>query len=309
MTLNLSNQEFIRLYQMHGTKVLARELGVSERTVQRRRSKIEGEIGTSLLPPSLYREPRNARKELQIPNGVVLVGSDAHYWPSDPSTAHRAFVHVANELQPDVIVMNGDVIDASTISRYPPIGWEQAPFVKQEIEVAQERLEEIENAAPNAKRIWTLGNHDARFETRLATVAPEYRGVLGIHLRDHFPNWVPAYSVEVNNNVMIKHRFKGGVHAAYNNVMKSGRTIVTGHLHSLQVKPYTDYNGTRWGVDSGMLGDPLGPQFTGYTEDNPLDWRSGFVILRFKDWEVRPPELVSVIRPGLVDYRGKDLEV
>lgn len=255
---------------------------------------------------------RSARFEISNRDGIVLVGSDAHYWPKQKkSTAHRAFVRLAHDLKPRAIIQNGDVIDGASISRHARIGWEFRPTVKQELEIAGERLAEIEAAAPNSQRVWTLGNHDARFEMRLAEVAPEYADIHGIHLKDHFPQWHPAWSVWINKNTIIKHRWKGGLHAAYNNAKDSGQNIVTGHLHALNAVAYTDYTGTRWGVDGGTLADPLGPQFSNYTEDNPLNWRSGFVVLRYQSGRLLMPDMVFVEneRKGLVSFRGETFRV
>lgn len=255
---------------------------------------------------------RTARVQIPLRNGHVLVGSDAHFWPGKPTTAWTAFLQFAEKYEPKVIVMNGDVIDASTISRHPPIGWEKHPTIAQEIEVAQSRLGEIERlGGKDTRYVWTLGNHDARFETKIASLIPEVRGVSGVHLRDHFPAWTPAWSVEIGGpkGIFIKHRFKGGSHAAYNNAVASGRSILTGHLHSLKVTPYTDYDGTRWGVEGGMLANPNGDQFLGYTEDNPVSWQSGFVLLTFKDGRMLWPETVWESRPGYVQFRGEERKV
>jgi hypothetical protein len=234
----------------------------------------------------------------------ILIGSDAHYWPGKPTTAHRAFVELAKELKPYAVIMNGDVIDAAAISRHPPIGWEKFPTVKEELEVAQERLVEIVDAAPHAHFIWNMGNHDARFETRLATVASEYKGIRGVHLKDHFPEWVPAWSTEIKHDgTIIKHRFSGGVNAIYNNTLKSGRTTITGHLHRLGSRAVSDYTGTRWGVEGGMLADRNGQQWA-YTEDNPLDWQAGFVILRYNNRRLMWPQLVHVVGKDSVEWKG-----
>ena len=109
--------------------------------------------------------------------------------------------------------------------------------------------------------VWTLGNHDGRFETRLATVAREYAELHGVSLKDHFPAWGACWAAWINNDVVVKHRYKGGVHATHNNTMWAGKTIVTGHLHSAKVTPFDDYDGTRYGVDCGCLADPYGDQF------------------------------------------------
>lgn len=85
--------------------------------------------------------------------------------------------------------------------------------------------------------------------------------------------------------------------------------MVTGHLHSLKVTPYSDYTGIRWGVDTGTLANPYGPQFAYYTEDGPVNWRSGFVVLTIKDRELLWPETVSVLRDGVVCFRGELIDV
>lgn len=242
---------------------------------------------------------------------TALIGSDAHYWPGKPSTGHRAFVKFTKTLKPQVVILNGDAIDAASISRHPPIGWEYFPTVKQELEVTYERLREVELASTGSRFIWNLGNHDARFETRLASVVPEFKGVAGTHLRDHFTAWEPAWAVEIGgkNGATIKHRFSGGVNAAYTNALKSGRTTVTGHLHRLVVRPVSDYSGTRWGVEGGMLADRDGPQFRGYTENNPLDWQPGFIVLTWKQGKLMWPEVVHVVKEGQVEYRGELISV
>ncbi len=249
------------------------------------------------------------RKSVELSGGIVLVGSDAHYWPGPPSTAHRAFVKFCKKLKPSIVVMNGDVLDASSISRHPPIGWNHIPSVKDELEVCQERLSEIGRAALKAQKFWPLGNHDARFETRLAQVAPEFKDVHGISLADHFPNWIGCWSLHINKNTVIKHRYKGGIHAPYNNAVNAGTSIVTGHLHSQKVTPHTDYTGTRYGVDTGCIADCYADAFQDYLEDNPRSWRSGFCVLTFHNGSLLPPELVTVMDENHVYFRGSLHEV
>ena len=312
-----SQADFIVLFEAVGAAALARRFGVTERNVYRRRKNIERMIGRKLVPPNSNMsrspdlplpEPHPAVLKYDIQDGVVLIGSDAHYWPGFVTTAHRAFVEFCKRLKPRYVIMNGDVIDGATISRYPPMNWNRQPTLMQELEEAQVRLEEIRKAAPKAEHVWTGGNHDFRYEMKLAQVAPEFCNVRGTRLKDHFPKWKPCYRVSFNNAVEVKHRFKGGIHAAYNNAVKSGRTICTGHLHSLQVRPVSDFNGTRWGVDTGMLADPEGPQFE-YTEENPKDWRSGFVVLTFRDGRLLQPELAEVVDEGEVSFRSELIEI
>ena len=305
---------FVRDFEALGARKFATKHGMRERDVYSRRVRLENKLKRQLTPPPDKRNTRRnvahpQRIDVNIKDGIVLVGSDAHYWPGDPSTAHRAFVKFCKEMNPATVIMNGDVMDGARISRFPPIGWETQPTVAEEVGAAQGRMREITDATPVASHIWPLGNHDGRFETRLATVAPEFAGVHGVHLKDHFPDWDACWAVWINDNVVVKHRYKGGDHATWNNVIKAGKTMVTGHLHSLQSRPFTDYNGTRWGVDTGTLADPYGKQFVDYSEDNPKNHRSGFVVLTFVDGELLDPETVRVWDDKRVVFRGELIDV
>jgi hypothetical protein len=240
----------------------------------------------------------------------VLVGSDFHIWPGSESVALRAFKKLAKELKPSAVILNGDVLDFPKISRHPPIGWESAPSPVEEIEAAQDHLNDIVQAVPKGcRKQWLLGNHDARFETRLATVASEYKGLKGIHLSDHFSLWEKGWSCMINGNVdggrtMVKHRFKSGQSAPRANTLNAGIHMVTGHLHSQKVIPVSDYLGDRYGVDTGCVADKDHKAFVDYTEDAPLDWRSGFAVLTYREGRLMQPELVTKWDDKHVQFRG-----
>lgn len=312
-----SEAEFAELWRTHkSAEKVAKVLGINVRAVYERRRNLEARKNIRLEAASakahhykhLHPKEHAARKSLEVTSGVVIVFSDAHFWPGVRTTAFKAMLRFIRELKPKAVVNNGDAFDGASISRFPRIGWDSRPTVKDELKACEERLEEIENEANGAKLFWPLGNHDARFENRLAQNAPEYEGVDGFTLKDRFPAWAPCWSVWVND-VVIKHRFKNGIHATHNNAMWAGKSIVTGHLHSLKVTPLDDYNGTRWGVDTGTLAEPDGPQFVDYTEDNPKNWRSGFAVLTFHEGRLLWPELCRVLEFGKVDFRGHVIDV
>lgn len=317
-TAQLSDQDFIDLWnKLRSATAMMKTTGLDMTTIYRRRRRIEKRYDIQLAadhpssPTFQVTLPANGvRVNVDIDDGIALVASDAHYWPGIISTAHRAFTVAARELRPKMIVMNGDLFDGATISRHDRIGWDHAPTVKEELQAVSERLDEIFTACPTAKRFWTTGNHDIRFNSRLAAMAGQYEGVKGFTLSDHFPEWIFSTSLMVNDHTMIKHRWHNGVHATYNNVLKSGTSMVTGHLHALQVRPFTDYNGTRYAVDTGTLACPTGEQFA-YAEDNPMNHRSGFAVLTFKEGRLLPPELLEVIDEdaGQVFFRGQLITV
>jgi hypothetical protein len=296
----------------HGTKAdAARALGIA-RTTLREQLEIGARLyGTSTVNTTRVTPDSKGRREVELQNGLVIAGSDPHYWPGNPSTAHRAMVMLCKKLKPQIVVLNGDAMDFPRISRHPVPGWNRMVEVKDEFEVTTERMHELAEAAGKAQKFWSWGNHDQRWEVYLASNCPEVSGVPGMRLCDHFPLWEPCWSVFVNNRpggLVIKHRYKNGIHATWNNVVHAQRHIATGHLHSQRVTPHTTYNGTLYGIDMGCLADIYGPQFQ-YLEDNPRNWVAGLAVFTFKDGEMLPPELVTVLEPGVVFFRGQQIEV
>jgi hypothetical protein len=290
---------------------MAKRLGVTVRSVQGRlrRKGVEGlPHHSENLDLAVAKMGVSGRVEIECQNSKILVFSDAHFWPGYVSTAFKALLKVIKIEKPSFIICNGDAFDGAQISRFGRQMWGKTPTVMEELKAVKERLEDIEKIAKGAKLLWPLGNHDARFETALSNKVCEFEGVDGFHLKDHFPLWTPCWSVFVNQDVVIKHRIRGGIHATRNNTLNAGRSTVTGHLHQLKVTPFSDYNGVRYGVDTGTLADPYGPQFA-YMEDSPVDWRSGFVSLSFKDGKMLYPQIAQVRSEGEVEYKGEIITV
>jgi len=232
-----------------------------------------------------------------VRDGTVIVASDAHWQPGKPTLADRALLLLARDLRPALVILNGDLIDGQRLGRFPPTGWAKAPMVADEVEVARERCAALRKAARGARLLRTLGNHDTRFDSRLATVAPEYAGLHGTTLADHLPEWPGSWGVRVNGpkGLVVKHRFRGGIHAAWNNVLHGGVSIVTGHTHQLDVRAHGDYTGRRYGVECGMLADPEAAAFE-YGEGNPSRHCAGFAVLTFRGGRLLRPELCEVFR-------------
>lgn len=316
----LTDSEFLEAWHTHkSVATMARLTGLSERSIYNRRRRLEGKLGEPLLvdKPKLahagLRGNNSVRSELGILNGTVLVFSDAHFWPGIHTTAYRGLLWAIKEMQPVAVVANGDIFDGASISRHPSIGYSSEPTVIEELkacEIAMGAIEEAAKAARhNVKLIWPLGNHDARYEMRLAANAPQYAGVKYFSLKDWFPAWTPCWTCWPTDDVVIKHRWKGGIHATHGNTSMSGKSMITGHLHSLKVTPYSDYNGTRYGVDTGTLAETDGPQFVQYLEDSPTNWRSGFAVLNFHDGKLLWPEIVHKWDDDHIEFRGQVIKV
>lgn len=317
-----TDTEFIQLWgQFQSATRLAEYLCISIRAVHLRRRNIEKQYKMSLNSSDhrgVYYDKNRPKSfsplkqiELGILDGTVIIFSDAHFIPHQRSTAFKALLWAIQEFKPKAVICNGDAFDGASISRHD-VTDQPATTVIQELKACQGALGEIEEVAKaarhNVKLLWTWGNHDIRFGNRLAQHAPQFKDVIGFKLTDHFLDWEFCWAVWPTEQVIVKHRYKGGVHATHNNTVNAGVSIVTGHLHSLKVTPFSDYNGCRYGVDTGTLAEPDGPQFT-YAELNPSNHRSGFAVLNFFDGQLLLPELVQKFGEDQIQFRGEVIDV
>lgn len=300
-------RERARQYNQMGgnAALLARSLGMSPSTI-----KSQIEIGRVRFPELFDYEANQKRKYMlpwtlpqmllhEVNDGCVIVGGDLHLWPGEVPLMWKAFCSVAHKLRPKAIVLNGDMLDGARVSRHGSVLGAASPKIDEEIDALHDALRML----PKAKhQIWPIGNHDQRVNNYLANAAPELDNYAG-RLEDRYPQWDFCYGVTFNRTE-IRHRFRGGIHAAWNNALHAGVSIVTGHTHQLQITAVRNRNGTHWGVEAGMLGDPRSRAFE-YHEGQPSRAHEGFVVLTFdEDGYLMPPEFCEMVR-GRPVFRGK----
>lgn len=256
-----------------------------------------------VLPPSQHRSGWANRDqwayqpeaEVWMTDGHAVIFGDCHYgWHADPSPCHMALLKVISAIRPALVVANGDIIDGAAVSRHPEIGHQKKPSMADEVIRAQTRLGEVASAAAGAKLVRTVGNHDQRYDRTLATQAPEFAALHGMRLRDHLEAWQEAWRLHINSDVVVLHRWHGGVHAAWNNVVKAGINIVTSDTHALEVRPCVDYRGRRYGIQCGMVADQRAATFE-FVAGKPTQWCEGFVVLTFADGQLLTPRLCERI--------------
>lgn len=317
----VKDAEFIDLWKAFSSPVeLAKYLGVDVRAVYSRRDRIEQRQGI-LLPTAGNKAQKHdggvaaaimsARRDvnrLELQNGVVIVGSDAHYSPGVVPMAHKALCNVIVELgsQVKAVVLNGDLLDGGSISRHPRIRWSKPPNVKEELEAVIARTTEIEQAvAPGTHLFRTYGNHCARFESRLSAMVPQYEGVAGFTLRDHLPKWADSDRIDVNEDMVILHDWHSGVHSGWNDVLKGGCHTVTGHTHELGTKAHKGFKGLHYGIKTGMLADEHQQEFDYRLGKPGMNWQSGFAVLTWVNGMLLHPEFCSVRDDGNAYFRGR----
>lgn len=334
----ISDDEFIAKWQENPSpSAMAQKLGVNVRNIMARRRSIEIrhkiELPTDLsykinknkelveksrierqkqkekLQERLDATQHSVRRGIELEKGRVIIFSDAHF-TEYTTTGFKALLKFIEHFKPVAIICNGDAFDGAVLSRFPSINYERKPSVLDELNYCKTHLEAIEKIKPAGCRlIWTLGNHDMRYEAALVARAPEFAGVDGFNLKYHFPNWETCWSFWVNDDTVIKHRHKGGRYAGYNNVQASFCNIFTGHTHVLTCSPISTFDQkTYWGVQTGTLADINSESFQ-YTEDNAKDWRQGFIMASWEQGRLLMPEMIITCGENQVEFRGEILEV
>jgi hypothetical protein len=278
----------------------ARRMKLSRNTVSSRLER------SKQLFPELFIEANNSPShewtlpqfhEIDLDSGTVLIGSDAHIWPDNETIMMKAFARLSKELKPRVIVLNGDILDGARVSRHGSLLGQNAPKLTSEINAAHKWINTLYKPA---ERVWTMGNHDQRVDNYLANNAPELDDYAG-RLSDRFPDWTFCWATTINN-LEVRHRFRSGIHAGWNSALHSGISTVTGHTHQLQVTAVRNRNGTHWGIECGMLGDPAHKAFE-YTEGQANRTQAGFVVITFRNGIMMPPETCELI-DGRPVFRG-----
>ncbi len=304
-----TDEEFKRLWDKFGSPtVVSRELGISVKNVHIRKNKLGLKTWNDTSERRMVLKHDEGRIDYNLQDGIVIVFSDAHYWPNIRTTMHRSLLTLVKQLKPKAIVCNGDAFDGATVSRWAHSSWfdkQKKPSVIEELNAVNDSLEEIRAVSGGADLIWPLGNHDQRYESRLAAAAPEFEGIKGFHLKDHFPHWKPCWTFWINRNTVVTHFYHSGIHATHNNLLKGQCNYVTGHTHSLQTRPWTNAKGdTLWAVDTGCLADAFGDHNIQYQQGRHGNHRSGFAVLTYRNGELLMPELAMKFDEDSFQFRG-----
>ena len=176
--------------------------------------------------------------ELDAPCRVLSL-SDIHI-PYHHQQALEAAVEWGRKFKPDVLLLNGDIIDFHRISR-----WEQRPEkrdTKFEIDQCKELLRWLRHKFPKARFIFKLGNHDERLDKYVYLKAPELWNLEAIQLHNILD--FEKYSIERVDSqpilagfLPILHGHETGktmtspVNAARGLYLRVRHTALQGHLH------------------------------------------------------------------------------
>ncbi len=233
------------------------------------------------LPESDYKE----WSMFYIPKSIkkLLILSDVHL-PYHDLEALNTSIQKGVDEQVDGILLNGDLIDFHTLSRF--IKDPSARSFWDEIELTREFLQTLRNIFPNAHIYYKIGNHEERWENYMRIKAPEILDCkdfkldvilrlaeLGIHYIDD--KRIIDY---IGLLILHGHEFFGAPSQAVNPArglfLKSYTSSMMGHLH--KTSEHTEYTlkgdiKTTWSL--GCLCG-LNPEYARINK-----WNHGFAIV------------------------------
>ena len=114
-------------------------------------------------------KPAKSRRER---TGLTLTISD-HHCPVHDEDFHRLTVQMMRDVQPERIVVGGDLIDYAAVSRHKKRGGEAG--LNESLQSAYDVLRSYRTACPNADIVFLDGNHEQRLFDAL-----ESRGLMSV---------------------------------------------------------------------------------------------------------------------------------
>lgn len=131
-----------------------------------------------LEPPDLskWKPPRLRKAKPENPLRAVVISD--HHAPHHERTFHPLFLSYLADEQPDIIEVNGDLLDFATISRFGEGETHNNP-VNECIQAGWEILHDYRHVCPDATIRYKRGNHEERLRKHLMETAREYHQIKG----------------------------------------------------------------------------------------------------------------------------------
>jgi predicted phosphodiesterase len=231
----------------------------------------------------------------------ALIIPDTHV-PYHDQRAYDLMLEVAKDLDPDEIVILGDFADFYCLS-----AWGKAPnyshVLEEEVFEVIEKLKELNNLFPKAKKVYIEGNHEYRLARYIESRCPDLYGVIDLRiilelgaLNYHYVPYSPTqkYSV-LGSKLMARHEpLGGGKHCAQATAEKAMSSVIFGHTHRIQEAQVVAMNGENYrGISSGWLGD-VNSDVMQYVKGHH-QWAHGFSIVHALNDGIWFNQLVHII--------------
>lgn len=215
-----------------------------------------------------------------LQDGLIAIASDFHF-PFQDDKAISAFISWCRIKQPQVIVLNGDVLDFYRLSRF--VKGTRGRGIIEELKLANNFLTELRETCPHSKIYYPIGNHETRYEKYACQYSPE---IIDMTMDIYEKMGCDELDIIGCSQVVFNEQFlcKHGTYVA----QKSGMTAIkemersytngaSGHVHRL-AKYITRRNGRKYiWLETGCM-CTMNPEYI-----LEPDWQQGFCSVEFRD--------------------------
>lgn len=208
-----------------------------------------------------------ARKKTKVHTAVVI---GDHHAPHHDRMFHALFCQYLKDEQPDLIEVNGDLLDFADISRHRPReGWNQT--VNECLDAAYGILRDYREACPNTQIRLKRGNHDERLHhalidnmRQLHKVTAPGEEIPALSLRrllhlDHLhveyvdEEWDRA-KTRIGKRLTAMHGYSTSKNASEQMLTKLSGSTVQGHTHRLSLQYRTTHHADD-GTETRLAGE------------------------------------------------------
>ncbi len=288
----------------------------SARAEQSRREHA-GRYQSEVLLPYVY-DPQNRESK---GTELALIISDTHAGYMEPF-AWWSFLKACKEMDPDIIICNGDIIEGSAISRHPKVPG-KVMKLQAEFDFAREMFSMLRRICPDAEIIYTAGNHGLdRLASYLTQVAPGLAGLdsmridkllalddLGIRLAQGGSFVSPEGQEKERPGCLVKpyyiatHGTALGQTPFMTELRATGISGTSGHVHRAGIA----YGTTEaMGVTSWMSTPSAVVEecARGYIKSRSIAWQAGWGVAYLDDESGRVHQYPVVVNDGFAACEG-----
>ena len=223
---------------------------------------------------------------------MVVIG-DLHI-PHHDRLLLLLFKKFLKYFKPDILVINGDLLDCFEISRFDKVP-KEGQSLQEECDMAYDILKEFRDILPDAQIDYIEGNHDWRLKQYLIKKAPELYGLRGLsipsllRLKELKINWVETQegssqwidTFKQYGKLYVGHWNKVNKHSAMtakNLVEDKGVSLIQNHVHRGGMFCKRVIDGTQLvGIENFCMCS-LQPSYT-----NNVNWQQGWTVVYLKD--------------------------
>jgi predicted phosphodiesterase len=265
-----------------GRRKIAKELGCTEYRVRA--------ILRSLVIDKIRKDPTDTFDGKLRLNKVstkrekkkfAAVLSDIHIPYHDKSALAVAIKYI-EDLQPDQIVLNGDIVDFYSVSKYQKDPM-RIDTLQSEIDETRAFLGLLRKQHPNAEITFIRGNHEERLEKFLIDRASALTSLRCLSLDDLFglsefnikfvDTGIAIGKLDITHGEVARTLPGSSVRAHFE---RTHRSTLIGHVHRLNINRMRDAYGTHLLIENGCL-CMLQPEYARMM----TNWQQGFNVIEY----------------------------